>query len=186
MRTFITLEFDKKTKEEIMKVQNFIRENSTRGRFKYIDNFHLTLKFLGETDFEKIDLIHRDLSVKLKDFNEFKLCFTGIGAFGIGDVIKTIYIKTCGSTEVLENIVKIIDRTAYSFGFKMENRYTPHVTIAQDVELKFTFNELQDRLKNKFYREVFFNRVVIMKSEQIGNRRVYTPLKTILLDKRSL
>jgi 2'-5' RNA ligase len=65
MRTFVTLEFDKKTKEYISGIQNLIRQKSMKGRFKYIDNFHLTLKFLGEADREQIDTIYDELLLKL-------------------------------------------------------------------------------------------------------------------------
>ncbi|MCX7883812.1 MAG: RNA 2',3'-cyclic phosphodiesterase [Caloramator sp.] len=183
MRTFITLEFDKNTKEEIVKIQKLIRENSFSGRFKYIDNFHLTIKFLGETDLKTIDSIFCDLNDKLHDFKSFKLNFSDIGAFGIGKTIRTIYLKANYPLDNIMNLSKIVDETTALYGFKLENKYIPHVTIAQDVELKITFDELSKKSKDLFNKEIFFDRVVIMKSEQKYGKRIYSPLKTIWLDK---
>lgn len=183
MRTFITLEFDKKTKEEIIEIQRMIRENSYSGRFKYIDNFHLTLKFLGETDLKTIDFIYHDLNEKLHDFKGFKLNFSGIGAFGIGKTTRTIYLKVNDPLDSINKLFKIVDEVTALYGFKLDNKYVPHVTIAQDVELKIPFDEIADKSKSLFNKEIFFDKVVIMKSEQKLGKRIYSPLKTIMLDK---
>ncbi|MBP7073670.1 MAG: RNA 2',3'-cyclic phosphodiesterase, partial [Clostridia bacterium] len=50
MRTFIGADFSRDIKDSIAGVQHIVRENSERGRFKYVGNFHLTLKFLGEIE----------------------------------------------------------------------------------------------------------------------------------------
>ncbi|QCX32519.1 RNA 2',3'-cyclic phosphodiesterase [Caloramator sp. E03] len=183
MRTFITLEFDKDTKDEIVKIQKFIKDNSFSGRFKYIDNFHLTLKFLGETDLKTIELIYEDLNKKLKDFKSFKLNFSGIGAFGINKIIRTVFIKAKEPLESIQNLYYIVDEITSKYGFKSENKYIPHVTIAQDVELKVSFQNLCDKAISLFNKEILFDKIVIMKSEQINGKRIYTPLKVIFLNK---
>ncbi|SKA83770.1 2'-5' RNA ligase [Caloramator quimbayensis] len=183
MRTFITLEFDKKTKEEIIEIQKMIRENSYSGRFKYIDNFHLTLKFLGETDLITIDMINDELNKKLKGFKCFKLNFSGIGAFGVGRTTRTIYLKVKNPLDRINHLFNIVDEATALYGFKLENKYVPHVTIAQDVELKIPFNEIADKSESLFNKEIFFDKLVIMKSEQKSGKRIYSPLKTILFDK---
>jgi 2'-5' RNA ligase len=181
MRCFITLEFNKETKEKIAEVQKVIRNNSKKGRFKYIDNFHITLKFLGEIDEQKINDIYNDLLLELKNFKSFALNLNGIGAFGISNFIKTIYIKLTGQIQVLNKLAFIVDKVTTKYGFKQEHKYTPHITVAQDVELNISFNELEKILNKEFCKCVIFDKVVIMKSEQVFNKRVYTPLKIINL-----
>lgn len=185
MRTFITLEFDKQTKDEIVKVQKFIKDNSFSGRFKYIDNFHLTLKFLGESDFKTVLKMYDDLKEKLKDFKSFSLSFCGIGAFGIGQskTIRTIYLTPNEPLDSIKRLFSIVDGITSEYGYKSENKYIPHVTIAQDVDLKISFDELYNKSLSLFNKEILFDRVVIMKSEQISGKRIYTPIKVIFLDK---
>lgn len=181
MRSFITLEFEKETKENIKKVQNIIRAKSIEGRFKYIDNFHLTLKFLGEVDSITIENIYTKLCIELKSFESFKLIIGGVGAFGLGDVIRTIYLDTKGETNKLFNLVKAVEGACQSCGFKKEKAYAPHITIAQDVRLNIPFQKLKQEIDEIYNEIICFDKVIIMKSEQIQGKRIYTPIKTIKL-----
>ena len=183
MRTFITLEFDEKTKENIAGIQNLIRQKSIKGRFKYIDNFHLTLKFLGETTDAQINIIYKELLLKLVNQREFCINLCGIGCFGPGKIIKTIYIKADGDVNILSEVARKADEAASKAGFELDNKYTPHITIAQDVALCVPFEELRKELEEKISYKVTFDKVTIMKSEQIGYKRIYTPIKIISLDK---
>lgn len=181
MRTFITFEFDKTTKEKIYEIQKKIKENSNKGRFKYIDNFHLTLKFLGETDENKINLIYQDLNKRVKGFKPIHINLNGIDCFGKGNIIRTIYIKCNGEVEEINKVAKIVDEITTIYGFKSKNRFTPHVTIAQEVDLKISFEELKNILAEYNITDVVFDKLTIMKSEQIGQKRVYTPIYSIPL-----
>ena len=50
MRTFIAIEFDKETKNNISNLQNAIKADCKKGNFTTKDNLHLTLHFLGEIE----------------------------------------------------------------------------------------------------------------------------------------
>lgn len=181
MRTFITLEFTSEIKNKIKEVQDIIRQNSFRGSFKHMDNFHLTLKFLGESTDAVIEGICRDLIVELEDFKKIQLNLKGLGIFGENRDINTIYIDVSGDVDKLSRLQGIVDLVSNGQGYKQEKRYTPHITIAQKVALKLPFNELCMKIKDEIASNIVFNEVVIMKSEQLGNRRLYTPLKKIPL-----
>ncbi|GFR34982.1 RNA 2',3'-cyclic phosphodiesterase [Thermobrachium celere] len=182
MHTFITFDFDRETKEKIYRIQSKIKEGSIKGRFKYIDNFHLTIKFLGETDETKIGLIYQDLLRKLKGKPKISIYLKGLGSFGKGEVIKTIYLKCHGELDKVYEIAKEVDKITSNYGFKMENRFTPHVTIAQEVLLKDSFEELQISLEDEKIDNIILDKVIIMKSEQKNGKRIYTPLYILPLE----
>jgi 2'-5' RNA ligase len=181
MRSFVTFEFTKETREKIAEIQSVIRKNSECGRFKHISNFHLTLKFLGEVENSKINSIGESIEKEIKDESIFCINLNGIDAFGMGEIVKTIYIKIEGEMEKLSKLVKKIDDVCKIYGFKGERFYTPHITIAQEVKLTVPFGSLKKELNYEFCKNILFDRVTIMKSEQIGNKRVYTPIKYIYL-----
>ncbi|TDT61179.1 RNA 2',3'-cyclic phosphodiesterase [Fonticella tunisiensis] len=181
MRIFITLKFDKSAREKLKTVQDIIKKNSERGRFKHIDNFHLTLKFLGEVEEETVELIYNDLLLELNEMKKFKLKIMGINAFGKEDIIRTIYLGVEGQKDMLYNLAAAVEKVAVKYGFKSERNYTPHVTIAQNVKLNKPFKILQEELCGFCIDNLIFDSVIIMKSEQIGNKRIYTPVKTIKL-----
>ncbi|WP_027308737.1 RNA 2',3'-cyclic phosphodiesterase [Caloramator sp. ALD01] len=181
MRTFITFEFNRDTKEKIAELQNKIRNESIKGRFKYIDNFHLTIKFLGEVEENKIELIYQDLLRKIKGKEKINIYLKGLGCFGRGDVIKTIYLKCHGDLDKIKDIYNEVDKITSNYGFKVENRFTPHVTIAQEVILKSKFEDLQKKIEEYLIDNIVFDRVTIMKSEQRDGKRIYTPIYEIHL-----
>lgn len=181
MRTFITFEFDKKTKEEIAKVQALIKENSLKGRFKHINNFHLTIKFLGDTDNETIDKIYEELIKNFKDINKINVYLKGMDVFRSGNTIKTIFLNVYGETEKIKEIAKRVDDITNKFGYKRDNKFIPHVTIAQDVELKVPFAKLKEKAEDICIDKIIFDKIVIMKSEEVDRKRIYTPIKTLYL-----
>jgi 2'-5' RNA ligase len=182
MRTFITLEFSCEIKEKIREVQTEIRHSSLNGRFKHIDNFHLTLKFLGETRNDIVRDIKDQLREALNEVRRLKVRFCGIGGFGTSEkTAKTIYIDAKGDIDPLKCLAGIVEEVTCSFGFKKEGRFTPHITIAQDVSLLIPFKLLKSSLSDVFNEEVEFDRVVMMKSEQVMNKRIYTPIEAIYL-----
>jgi len=182
MRTFITFDFDRETKEKIYNIQSKVKDSSIKGRFKYIDNFHLTIKFLGEADEVKIGLIYQDMLRRLKGKSKINISLKGLGSFGKGDVIKTIYLKCHGELDKIYEIAEVVDKITSNYGFKLENRFTPHVTIAQEVLLKHTFEELQKGLEKEKIDNIILDKVIIMKSEQKNGKRIYTPLYIIPLE----
>lgn len=59
MRTFIGLDFDDRLKEELYEIQKNIRTSSQKGSWVPLPNFHITLKFLGDTNENQVDEIDK-------------------------------------------------------------------------------------------------------------------------------
>lgn len=178
MRTFIAFEFSESDKKFILNVQNNVKTKSLKGRFKSRDNFHLTLKFLGETDLETVEKIYDEMQLKLQNMSVVNAELNGIGKFGNGRTIRTIYIDVSDNGDI-KRYAEIIDDIANKYKFMKNKNFTPHITIAQDVNLKCEFNEILKQSSFKY--NVCFDKIYIIKSEQICGKRIYTPLKFIKL-----
>jgi len=50
VRIFIAIDFDKNTKSYFQDIKNKLDNHSIKGRFTHMDNFHLTLQFIGELE----------------------------------------------------------------------------------------------------------------------------------------
>jgi len=81
MRSFIAFDLPERVKGEIEKVQNLLKNHGLNCRFKRRDNFHLTLKFLGEIDELQREAVIQSLSGLAKNFSPFNLTVGGFGAF---------------------------------------------------------------------------------------------------------
>jgi 2'-5' RNA ligase len=82
MRMFIAVDFDNYTKNKILNLQNALRNQALKGRWKTCDNFHLTLKFLGEVDERRLQILDQTLKNVSKDSKKFFIRLNKLGYFG--------------------------------------------------------------------------------------------------------
>jgi len=57
MRTFIALNFKDDLRDRLGKIQKKLKTNVIKGSWVYIDNFHLTMKFLGNTNLQNVNKV---------------------------------------------------------------------------------------------------------------------------------
>jgi len=177
MRAFLAVDFSKEMKDGIAAIQSELRQFAVSGRWKYIDNFHLTLKFLDEVDERK----KTDICNAMKEVCFGKACFnlhiSQLGSFPGLNCYRVLWLGLDGELERLRELQKEIDKGFSSLGFQIENRsYTPHVTIAQNVVFRKSFDDIRKTVDFKDFPIVHIDRLYLFKSEQIGVKRVYTPV----------
>lgn len=175
MRLFIAIDFEIGVKEKMKSLQKEIREHSVKGRWKSIDNFHLTLKFLGEVSPNNIKEIDNCLNHVAKKGNPFVLNIDKLGMFNGKDSIRVLWLGINRQLKELNNLVLNIEEGLNTIGFSKEQRpYSPHITIAQDVLLKGSFDDIQ-RIREQYkFEQINVNRIALMNSEEIERKRVYT------------
>lgn len=177
MRSFIGIDFSREVKEDISKIQSKVRENAAKGRFKHVNNFHITLKFLGDITNEQASKIERLLQYIAGKHQAFELCLSSIECFKSKQGINTLYIGLGGNTKALSLLNSDVEAALETLGFKRENRlYTPHITIAQDLTLNIPFEKLKHEIDTKRIGKIEVNRIELIKSEQIQYKRIYTPI----------
>jgi 2'-5' RNA ligase len=182
MRTFIGTGFNKITKNRIAEIQHIVREHSEKGRFKYIGNFHLTLKFLGEVSDKKTADIGRTLKDIAARHQRMKLNIDKIGLFNGRDSIHALWLGFSGELDKLNNLYSDIEDEMYRLGIKKEIKaYTPHITIAQDLILKLPFQELESKISFKDFEPIEIKEISLIKSEEKEGKRIYTPISTFML-----
>lgn len=178
MRAFIGIEFSRELKDKLKSAQEIVKLNSITGRWKYIDNFHLTLKFLGEVSLKQTDSIYENMCSRISKMQSFEIGLGEAGFFRGNDCLRVVYLKILDEEGKLEGLFNIVEECCAVFGIEKERRgFTPHITIAQDVVLKSSFEELKKAADNLQSIIVPVKQVSIIKSEQIGNKRIYTRIK---------
>lgn len=178
MRTFIAVDFSDEVKKEILEIQRRLRENAVSGRWKYSGNFHLTLKFLGEVELRSIDKINRILDEICAVQKPFVLKPSQLGQFKGNGCCRVVWLGMEGETAALAKLQKSIDSELEKIGFEKEKRdYKPHVTIGQDVVFREGFEAIEKEAGLLSVSETSVKSLVLFKSEQIGRKRVYTPIR---------
>lgn len=182
MRTFIGAEFNKEIKDSIAGIQHIVRENSERGRFKYVGNFHLTLKFLGEIQQAKSEDIGRVLKSIAAKHPKIHLNIDRIGFFEGRGSIHALWLGFSGEIDKLGMLYTDVEEEMHRLGIKKEIKaYTPHITIAQDLTLRIPFEKLKEKVDFKNFRPVEIKEVALIKSEELNGKRIYTPISTFAL-----
>ncbi len=177
MRTFIGIDFSIDLKNKIGDIQRELKKHSKSGRWKYVDNFHLTLKFLNEVDIVQVKEISKRLESICNNSRRFSLKISELGYFPGRDNIRVLWLGLNGDMNSLGKIYEDIEDNLQPLGFPKEKRkYSPHVTIAQDIVFEKEFHEIKSLVKLEEFPEVDVDRIFLFKSEQIGNKRVYTPI----------
>jgi len=177
MRSFIGINFSREVKEDISRIQRQIRDNAAKGRFKHVDNFHITLKFLGEIEQEQAVEIAKKLEGIAQKHQGFELRLQDIGRFKGRENIRTLYIGLGGQIQALNKLNEATEAAMEELGFKRESRaYTPHITISQDLTLNVPFEELKNQIDMSNTHTIYVNKIELIKSEQIQNKRIYTAI----------
>lgn len=125
-RTFIAIEFSDEVIKEVARAQELLSGVKFTGKLTELENLHLTLKFLGEIDDEKIEKVKERLR-EIK-FGEMKLKLGKMGAFSARGNPRIVWIKVEGK-EIYE-LQKEID-TKLGDLFPAEERFMGHLTIAR-------------------------------------------------------
>jgi len=138
MRTFISIDIPKDVREEIGKIQSQLPE--FYGKKTELENLHLTLKFLGEVDEDKVEEVRR----RLRGI-EYKRFETEIKYLGFFDNVKQgkrygpvwLHLSDC------EGLQKKIDDSLEGL-FEKEKRFMSHLTIARIKTLENKKEFLED------------------------------------------
>ena len=170
MRLFIAIHCDTKTKEELVALQNRIREYTGRGNFTSRDNLHLTLVFLGEIHPSRISIIKEAMENLASA--PFEIIYHTLGYYRRGG--KDLWwVGLRKSKELLELRRNLVDLLSAE-GFSIEKRtYSPHLTLAREVEIR----EMQDKLLLEGSVKPFTSHVdsiSLMKSERLHGILTYT------------
>jgi len=128
-RLFIAIDLPGKIKERIVRLQNNLKTEAPRATWVKPENLHLTLIFLGNTDYSQIPEIISTLS-QLKD-DAFEITFWDIGGFPNQNRAEIIFlgIKENLALNYLQG--KIRERLE-KLNLRIDDKkFVPHLTLAR-------------------------------------------------------
>ena len=94
-------------------------------------NLHITLKFLGDTDEDKIEGIGRAMDASVRGIAPFEVRFRGLGAFPNSRSVRVVWVGLQGA-EPLAVISRRLDEELSGLGFAKDPRgFSPHITLGR-------------------------------------------------------
>ena len=123
MRLFIAVDFNE-LKDYFVELQTLLPKNA---KLSLVKTFHITLKFLGEVQPDKVEKIIEIL--KNIKFQPFAVFLDSIGIFPTENYIRVVWVGINPEEKVLE-LQKNIDDTLKPL-FKKEKGFKAHITLAR-------------------------------------------------------
>ncbi len=170
MRLFIAIDPD--NEDHFKEIQKQLpKANAT-----YPSKFHLTLKFLGDT--EKKDEIIKEL--KQVKFQPFTLKTTHLGVFPNEDYIRVVWLGL-EENKRLTKLQQDIEKALEKFNFKKDFDFHPHITLAR---IKFLAPEqkqpfIEELKKIKFENKEFqVKEFKLLSSELTSEGPIYKDMET--------
>jgi 2'-5' RNA ligase len=127
MRLFIALDIDEEIRRRIGRFVEGVRGFAPDVRFVGPESFHITLKFLGETNqADQIKAALRGVSEK-----QFAISFRGYGFFPGAKNARVFWAGIEAGPE-LQELASAVDAAMLPLGFEREKGpYRPHLTLAR-------------------------------------------------------
>jgi 2'-5' RNA ligase len=171
IRVFFAIEFEEDFKKYLWDIQQIIKQNSLKGNFTRQDNFHLTLKFIGEVEPAEIENLKKAIDVVTVNRVSFSLVTSELGQFPRRNK-KIIWLGLEEST-ALQQLHSDLENFLEKQGYEKEKRsYTPHITLGREVVLNCDFQELQRVVKIET-QEIPVQKVSLMESTRVEGKLTY-------------
>ncbi len=177
-RTFFAVDIhpDKKLNIDIQEIKDALHGE----KIKWIpqNQWHLTLKFLGDTPEDIIRSISEDVSDRVNELSGMNLQLVSLGLFKNYNNPRILWIgiKPC---ETLKHAAEIIDEITQKYGFEPENReFSPHLTIGRIKEIRQIekLSTLTEKFKNTSFGLFTISEIVFYESILKPDGPVYVPL----------
>ncbi|WP_265109565.1 RNA 2',3'-cyclic phosphodiesterase [Halosolutus halophilus] len=132
-RLFVSVDLPDDLAEPVADLQD---EFSDASGLKFTDpeQVHVTLKFLGDVDDDRLPTLGDELAAAVDDPNvdPFTVRYGGLGVFPDLDYINVVWFGVETGGEELTRLHEAIEDRTTAMGFDAESHeFTPHVTLAR-------------------------------------------------------
>ncbi len=187
MRLFIALNLPKKERQRIHRAARPLWEESFPVRWIDLENFHMTLKFLGEVPASRIANIEEVVERVASATPSFKSDFGGFGAFPTIRKPRVIWLGVEASAE-LRCLKQDLEWGLADAGFEAETRaFHPHLTLgrANSKDGAGAFRGLDELVAGmSFGGEMNIRRIDLMRSHLSKDGPTYSLLSSAKLATR--
>lgn len=176
MRVYIAIDFHNSTKKYFESIGNSIKPFCLEGKFTEVNNFHLTLRFIGDVDELEIPKLKEIIDSATCSIEPFSLKISSLGIFSrkktnilwLGIDENQILSTLCSKLSILlqQNKVHFYDK-----GFM------PHITLGRQVTLidSFDINSFSSFEKSN----IIINNISLMQSKEIHGKLNGVPIYTV-------
>ena len=150
------------------------------------ENLHLTLKFFGEIEENRLEDLSKSLSRAFEDQEPFSVAARGIGIFPEKGSPRVLWAGIGDPDQRLRDLADSIDRETVSAGFPpSDHLFSAHLTLARFplVHVKALKTEISKH-QSRSFGEIRVQKSALVRSRLGPSGAVYTDLKEFYLHDR--
>jgi 2'-5' RNA ligase len=183
LRLFISIDTPPDIKQQMGAVRDKFRAAGADARWETNDKLHCTLKFLGETNPDRIEGIVGAVQKIAGETPCFSVRYRTIGCFPTSRDPRVVWIGMENEDGTMQTLQRRIDEATTTLGFPREERsFHPHVTLGRVKSQKNIANLLTLMETVTFETEpAILRELKIIRSDLKPAGSVYTILKSIPL-----
>jgi len=190
MRSFIAIELPEELKLGLAQLQDRLKSGK-QSWAKWVDPYaiHLTLKFLGNIEVDRINAITMAIETAAQGIPPFHLEVKDLGAFPNLRRVQVVWVGVSGEIDKLDQIRQRIETNLTPFGFTVEARpFTPHLTLARlrnqaPLDDRQRLGQLIASTKFETAYSIEVEAINLMKSQLTREGAIYNKISSVELNK---
>ena len=149
------------------------------GKWVEEENLHFTYRFLGNFEEEKLPSLFSLLKGKLRSCSAVKVEYKGLGYFERSGIPRILFVKVV--SQDLERVKWAVDQALLPFGFPLEEKFTPHVTLLRIKRFRrrAKFKSYIKSMEEHTFGESLETKVTVFESKLTPKGPIYTSLEEI-------
>lgn len=190
LRVFIAIAVPPDVQQEIGRAQGQLRRNSPPGAIRWTqpEQFHITLKFLGDQLSEQVAALEESVSTVCVGLPALRLSAHGIGFFPNTEKPRVIWAGAEDTSEQLAELHRQIEDAMRPFvPAETPKRFTGHITLGRfkpgHHAMIEELLECATVLRRRHFGDWLAGGVEIVRSEPIPAGAMHTPLASCPLAK---
>ena len=132
MRLFLALPIEKQILNALANATDRLRESRAPVRWVRPEGMHLTMKFLGDTDDNRVEPLVEAVTGVTQSILPFPISVTGVGGYPNLRRPRVLWAGVVENSGTLERLWKGVEEETERLGWEREKRrFSPHVTIGR-------------------------------------------------------
>ena len=190
IRSFIAIELPDELKLGLTQLQDRLKSGK-QPWVKWVDPYsiHLTLKFLGNIEVDRIGAITRAMEMAVQGIPPFHLEVKDLGVFPNLRRVQVIWVGVSGAVDRLGQLQQRIESNLTPLGFTPEARtFTPHLTLARlrnqaSLDERQNLGQLISSTKFEATYRIEVETINLMRSQLTREGAIYNKISSVELNK---
>jgi 2'-5' RNA ligase len=183
MRCFLAIEIPDEIKEKIILLQKEIEKCNADLKFVERENLHLTIKFFGDVNDEKLLEIEKAIENAINKIKEFEIEISSIGVFPNFNYLRVIWLSVSEGKKEIFLLHELLEKEFERIGIKKDKEFEAHLTIARvrSARNKEALIKKIKELSNSYFGKFIVKEIKLKESNLTPKGPIYHDIKTFQL-----